>query len=63
MLKGVFAFNGSAVLWANAPMPEHNSNAPRLMSARLPKQALLSFPRTDKQYILPPSRINRWVDV
>jgi hypothetical protein len=55
MLSGAFAFNAGAALWANAPIPEHNSNAQRLMSARPPKQALLSFLRTNKQYILPPS--------
>jgi hypothetical protein len=43
MLNGAFAFNGGAALWANAPMPEHNSNAQRLMSACPPKQPLLSF--------------------
>src|SRR5208337_4695097 len=57
MLNGAFAFNGGAALWANAPMPEHNSNAQRLMSARPPKQPLLSFLSTNKQYILPPSRL------
>src|SRR5208337_4723849 len=56
MLNGAFAFNGGAALWANAPMPEHNSNAQRLMSACLPKQPLLSF-LANKQYILPPSRL------
>src|SRR5271165_1710580 len=57
MLNGPFAFNGGVALWANAPMPEHNSNAQRLMSARPPKQPLLSFLRTNKLYILPPSRL------
>src|SRR5208337_4006173 len=57
MLNGAFAFNGGAALWANAPMPEHNINAQRLMSARPPKQPLLSFLRTNKQYILPPNRL------
>src|ERR1700687_5201722 len=57
MLNGALAFNGGAVLWANAPMPEHNSNAQRLMRARPPKQPLLSFRRTNKQYILSPRRL------
>src|SRR5579864_5528530 len=54
MLNSGFAFNGGAVLWASAPMPEHNSSAQRLISTP-PKQPLLSFLRTNKRYILPPS--------
>src|SRR5437588_6003320 len=57
MLNCGFASNGGAVLWENAPMPEHNSNAQRLISAYPPKQPLLSFLKTNKRYIFPPSRL------
>jgi hypothetical protein len=48
MLNGAFAFNGEAALWANAPMPEHNSNAQRVISACLPKQQPMWFLKTNK---------------
>ena len=54
MLNGGFAFAVGAVLWAKAPLPKHNSNAQRLISACPPKQPLLSFLKTNKRYILPP---------
>jgi len=60
--KRGIAFSGAGALWANAPTHEHNRNAQRPMSACLPKQPLLSFPRTNKQYIFPPSRLASLVD-
>src|SRR5271165_6131560 len=55
MLNGAFVFNGGAALWANTPMPEHNSNAQSLMSACPPKQPLLWFLKANKRFIIPPS--------
>src|SRR5271165_3197499 len=57
MLNCGFACNPGAVLWANAPMPEHNSNAQRLISAYRQKPPLFWFLGTNKRYILPPSRL------
>src|SRR5271165_624349 len=58
MLNCALVFAGAAVLWANAPLPEHSHSAHRVRRAYPPKQALLWFLRTER-FIIPPSSA-RW---